>query len=60
MGVRNLTPVILDIITAPAVGMTYFFAETVVDTGQERVAGLLKITSVRSVESKNDHPFSSP
>jgi hypothetical protein len=47
---RNLTPVILGTITVLAVWTIYFFAETVANTGQEKVAGLLEIISVKNVE----------
>ncbi len=50
MVAQNLTPVILGIIIAPLVWMIYFFAETVVNTGREKVVGPLKVISARSVE----------
>jgi hypothetical protein len=48
--VRNPTPVILDIIIAPLVWMSYFFAEIVADTGREKDASHLRITFVKSVK----------
>jgi hypothetical protein len=50
MPVRNLTQVILDIITVPLVWMIYSFAETVVSTGRGKDAGLFKIICVKNVE----------
>jgi len=50
MRVQNLTLVIMGIIIVPLVWMIYFFAETVVNTGREKVVGPLKVISVRSVE----------
>jgi hypothetical protein len=40
----------LDIIIAPLVWMSYFFAEIVVDTGREKDASHLRITFVKSVK----------
>jgi hypothetical protein len=52
MPVQNLIPVIPDIIIVPLVWMIYFYAETVANTGQEKVVGPSGITFVKSVGSK--------
>ena len=51
MPVQNLTPLILDIIIVPLVWMICFFAEIVVNTGQEKAVGPSKIISVKNVGS---------
>ena len=50
MPVQNLTPLILDIIIVPLVWMICFFAEIVVNTGQEKAAFLSWIISVKNVK----------
>ncbi len=48
--VQNLTPAISGIIIVPLVWMTYFFAEIVANTGQEKDVGPSKVISARNVE----------
>lgn len=52
MPVQNLTPLILDIIIVPLVWMICFFAEIVVNTGQEKAVGPSKIISVTNVKER--------
>lgn len=52
MPVQNLTPLILDIIIVPLVWMICFFAEIVVNTGQEKAVFHLRITFVRNVKER--------
>jgi hypothetical protein len=48
--VQNLIPVMSGIIIVPLAWMTYFFAEIVANTGQEKDVGPLEIISARNVE----------
>ncbi len=50
MVAQNLIPVISGIIIVPLVWMISFFVEIVGSTGSEKVVGLLKTISVKTVE----------